>query len=387
MDKLEEILGRLNKNNGFSLNIQLVNEIINQGIEENASDIHIEPYKDLGKVKFRIDGDIIFKYNIPMFFYSFLVSRIKVICRMDIGEKRIPQDGKGEFKSSNCFYDLRCVTLPSVFGEKIVIRILKREDKIESLGDLGFCEEEDIKRILNYSNGLILVTGSTGSGKSTTLHSMINEIKGNNLSIVTLEDPVEYQVEDITQININAKIGLDFPSMLRSILRGDPDVIMVGEIRDHETAMITARAAITGHKVMSTLHTNSAVSSIWRLKDMGVEPYIISSCLSLVISQKLIKKICPCCKKPHKISSHEKEILGKDVILYKGAGCPYCSNTGYKGRTAVYELLIADEDVKDKIKKEEKIEIKNTIKDNALKLLISGVTSFEEYIKILYSGD
>ncbi|MFA6939479.1 MAG: GspE/PulE family protein [Clostridiaceae bacterium] len=387
MDKLEEILGKLSKNNGFSLNIQLVNEIINQGIEENASDIHIEPYKDLGKVKFRIDGDIIFKYNIPMFFYSFLVSRIKVICRMDIGEKRIPQDGKGEYRSGNCFYDLRCVTLPSVFGEKIVIRILKREDKIESLGDLGFSEEEDIKRILNYSNGLILVTGSTGSGKSTTLHSMINEIKGNNLSIVTLEDPVEYQVEDITQINMNAKIGLNFPSMLRSILRGDPDVIMVGEIRDHETAMITARAAITGHKVMSTLHTNSAASSIWRLKDMGVEPYIIASCLSLVISQKLVKKICPYCKKPHRISAEEKEVLGKDIMLYKGAGCDFCSNTGYKGRTAVYELLIADEDVKDKIKKEEKIEITNGIKENALKLLVSGVTSFEEYIKILYSGD
>jgi len=387
MDKLEEILGKLNKNNGFSLNIQLVNEIINQGIEENASDIHIEPYKDLGKVKFRIDGDIIFKYNIPMFFYSFLVSRIKVICKMDIGEKRIPQDGKGEFRFDNCSYDLRCVTLPSVFGEKIVIRILKREDKIESLSDLGFSEEVDIKRILNYSNGLILVTGSTGSGKSTTLHSMINEIKGNNLSIVTLEDPVEYQVEDITQININAKIGLDFPSMLRSILRGDPDVIMVGEIRDHETAMITARAAITGHKVLSTLHTNSAVSSIWRLKDMGVEPYIISSCLSLVISQKLIKKICPCCKKPHRISAEEKVILGKDITLYKGAGCSYCSNTGYKGRTAVYELLIVDEAIKDKIKREEKIEITNAIKENALKLLMSGVTSFEEYIKILYSGD
>jgi type IV pilus assembly protein PilB len=217
MDKLEEILGKLNKNNGFSLNIELVNQIINLGIEERASDIHIEPYNDLGKVKFRIDGDVIFKYNIPMFFYSFLVSRIKVICRMDIGEKRIPQDGKGEFVKDNCFYDLRCVTLPSVFGEKIVIRILKREDKIESLIDLGFREEADIKRILNYSNGLILVTGSTGSGKSTTLHSMINEIKGNNLSKVTIEDPVEYQVEDITQININPRIGLDFPSMLRRI--------------------------------------------------------------------------------------------------------------------------------------------------------------------------
>lgn len=388
MDKLEEILGKLHKGSGgFSLSIGLADQIINQGIEENASDIHIEPYKELGKVKFRIDGDIIFKYNIPMFFYPFLVSRIKVICKMDIGEKRIPQDGKTEFTKDSCSFDLRCVTLPSYHGEKIVLRILKREDKIDSLSSLGFKEETDIKRILNYSNGLILVTGSTGSGKSTTLHSMINEIKGNNLSIVTLEDPVEYQVEDITQININSKIGLDFPVMLRSILRGDPDVIMVGEIRDQETARITTRAAITGHKVLSTLHTNSAVSSIWRLKDMGIEPYIIASCLSLVISQKLIKKICPFCKKSYKVSAEEKEIIGKDVTLYKGSGCSNCSNTGYKGRTAVYELLTVDEAVKDKIKKEEKIEIKNTIKDNAYNLLISGVTSFEEYTKILYSGD
>lgn len=387
MDKLEEILSRLDKNSGFSLNIELVDQIIIRGIEEDASDIHIEPYKDSGKVKFRIDGDIIFKYNIPMFFYPFLVSRVKVLCRMDIGEKRVPQDGKGEFKLDGCNYDLRCVTLPSIFGEKIVIRVLKREDKIESLKDLGFKDEKDIKRILSYSNGLILVTGSTGSGKSTTLHSMVNEIKGNNLSIVTIEDPVEYQVDDITQININTKIGLDFPVMLRSILRGDPDVIMVGEIRDQETAKIATRAAITGHKVLSTLHTNSAVSTIWRLKDMGVEPYIISSCLSLIISQRLIKKICPYCKTSYKISKEEKEILGTGERLYLGKGCHKCSNTGYRGRTVIYELLTVDQDIKDKIKREEQIDIKNGMKENALKLLLSGITSFEEYIKILYSGD
>jgi type IV pilus assembly protein PilB len=387
MDKLEEILSRLDRSSGFSINIELVDQIIIQGIEEDASDIHIEPYKDSGKVKFRIDGDIIFKYNIPMFFYTFLVSRVKVFCKMDIGEKRVPQDGKGEFKKDGINYDLRCVTLPSVFGEKIVIRVLKREDKIESLKGLGFKDEKDIKRILNYSNGLILVTGSTGSGKSTTLHSMINEIKGNNLSIVTIEDPVEYLVDDITQININTKIGLDFPVMLRSILRGDPDVIMVGEIRDQETAKIATRAAITGHKVLSTLHTNSAVSTIWRLRDMGVEPYIISSCLSLIISQRLIKKICPYCKTSYRISREEKEILGIGERLYQGKGCDKCSNTGYRGRTVIYELLAVDQVIKDKIKMEEQIDIKNGMKENALKLLLSGITSFEEYIKILYSGD
>jgi len=216
---------------------------------------------------------------------------------------------------------------------------------------------------------------------------MINEIKGNKLSIVTIEDPVEYVTKDITQININTKIGLDFPVMLRSILRGDPDVIMVGEIRDQETAKIATRAAITGHKVFSTLHTNSAVSSIWRLRDMGVEPYIISSCLSLVISQKLVKKICPYCKTSYKIGKTESEILGLEGTLYKGIGCEKCNNTGYSGRTVVYELLKADEELKDKIKNDEKIEINKSIKDNALKLLMFGITSLEEYLKILYSGD
>jgi type IV pilus assembly protein PilB len=321
-----------------------------------------------------------------------------VLANINISEKRLPQDGKITYKSNKQFFDLRVSTLPTIHGEKIVIRILYKSKDLISLNNLGFSEKSvnTIRNILKVSNGIILLTGPTGSGKSTTLYAMLNEIDKVKKNIITIEDPVEYTMEGINQVNVNPKAKLTFAEGLRSILRQDPDVIMVGEIRDEETAQIAIRAAITGHLVLTTLHTNNALDSISRLADMKVPQYLISDALVGIIAQRLIRKLCSSCKEEYLPSVEEKTMLGIDsnTKLFKSRGCVKCSNKGYKGRCVVYEIFTVDDEQRYLIQKGKYgEELKKSyykgnvfsLKENCLELIKKGVTSFEEYIRVIYA--
>lgn len=326
--------------------VKFVNMVLSKAITKNASDIHIEPYKDFLVIRFRIDGILQEVMKISKNIYSALTARIKILAKLNITEKRQPQDGKIHFDFNGLFYDLRVSTVPSVFGEKIVIRILSTGDKLISLEIFNndYMENFDIYKILNNSKGMILVTGPTGSGKSTTLSSMLKYMNKKDINITTIEDPVEYTLSGITQINIQENIGLTFAKGLRTILRQDPDVIMVGEIRDEETAEIAVRASITGHIMLTTLHTRNAASCISRLKDMGIPQYLIADALDLVIAQRLVRKICEKCKVKYKISEFEERQIKKLKVneLYRGTGCNECNFTGYSGRTLAYEIIFLD---------------------------------------------
>jgi type IV pilus assembly protein PilB len=312
---------------------------------------------------------------------------------MDIAEKRMPQDGKIKYVKQKLNYDLRVSTLPTIYGEKIVIRILYKDEGIKHLSNLGFLKEDEnkIRKMVSKSHGLILAVGPTGSGKSTTLYSILNTIDKCKNNIVSIEDPVEYTIDNINQVNVNSKIGLDFAKGLRSILRQDPDVIMLGEIRDEETARIAIRAAVTGHLVISTLHTNDAFESIVRLKDMGIAEYFIEDALLGVISQRLVRKICPYCRSEYKPSFREikeLDLLSADV-LYRGEGCTKCNYTGYKGRTVVYEIVHRDYIEKGCLKNNisnirEKARESNmvSLRQNCIGLIKSGITTYEEFLRI-----
>lgn len=371
--------------------IKLTNSIIIRALCNGASDIHFEPFEEYVNVRFRIDGVLCEYIKIPTNIYPMVCTRIKVMSKLDITERRISQDGKIKFNYKDIDYDFRVSTLPVVYGEKIVVRILYNEGNKIGLDVLGFDNQgiKFIKDMINYSHGIILITGPTGSGKSTTLYSMLNCLNKTEKNIITIEDPVEYSLKGINQVNVNNKTGLSFAEGLRNILRQDPDVIMIGEIRDEETAQIAIRAAITGHLVLSTLHTNDSSSSVLRLMDMGIPPYLICDALIGIIAQRLVRKICPFCKEEYK--SKEKLKSDETLKLYRGKGCPKCNGTGYKGRTVVCEYNKIDRAKKDIIQKSKDIEelrkhnfeagMKN-LKANCWPLVINGTTSLEEFNRI-----
>ncbi len=379
--------------------VKLINSIIQQAVDMRASDIHIEPYAKDIRVRFRVDGDLHEIMKLSSFSLSALVTRIKIMGKMNIAEKRVPQDGRAEAKINGKEIDIRISTIPTVYGEKIVLRLLERSNFMFSKDKLGF-NERNLKvfdKILRQPYGIILVTGPTGSGKTTTLYATLKELNKIEKNIITIEDPVEYKLEGINQVQVNPKAGLTFASGLRSILRQDPDIIMVGEIRDSETAEIAVRAAITGHLVLSTLHTNDCASSIIRLIDMGIEPYLVSSAVVGVVSQRLVKELCSDCKVPYKASYSEKSLLGldtdKEITLYKPNGCNKCNN-GYKGRRAVHEVMIVNENIRrlidtgghlDELKVAAREQGMISLLEDAVNLALNGYTTVEEVLKAGYT--
>lgn len=380
--------------------VRLVNSIINQAVNAKASDIHIEPFENNVRVRFRIDGCLQETMSLIKSTHISIVNRIKVLGKMDIAEKRLPQDGSLEVNIDGKSIDLRISILPTVFGEKIVIRILDRSGFFISKDELGLSNKnlEMFDDIIQNSNGIILITGPTGSGKTTTLYSILRELNSTDKNIITIEDPVEYRLDGINQVQVNNKSGLTFASGLRSILRQDPDIIMIGEIRDIETAEIAIRAAITGHLVISTVHTNDAPSTVARLIDMGIEPYLISSSLIGVIAQRLVRKICDRCREPYVPSEMEIKALGIDesTMIFKGRGCSYCFKTGYKGRVAIHEIMNINREQRVLINEKRniddlRVEAINkgmiSLKENCSELVVNGITTFEELIRATYTGE
>ncbi|MBP2020710.1 type IV pilus assembly protein PilB [Clostridium punense] len=382
--------------------VKMIDYLIRNAIEQRASDIHIEPYEKIVRIRYRIDGQLQQVSTLSIDSLPPLVTRIKIMANLNIAEKRLPQDGRIITRLTDKEVDLRVSILPMISGEKIVIRVLSRDGYQIGRSSLGMSEEElqSLDNMTKNPHGIILVTGPTGSGKSTTLYTILNELNDEGKNIITIEDPVEYIMEGINQVNVNTKSGLTFANGLRSILRQDPDIVMIGEIRDNETAQIAVRAAITGHLVLSTLHTNDAPSSVVRLVDMGIEPYLVATSISGVIAQRLVKKICSKCKKEYKASVHEKKILAMDpyeeLILHKGEGCAYCNNTGYVGRTGVYELMEITREHKEAILSDKSsdelrdISIEKGMKTLGLackSLVLQGVTTVDELAKIAFLNE
>jgi type IV pilus assembly protein PilB len=374
--------------------VRLVNSILSQGVREGASDIHISPEKDHVQIRFRVDGKLHEVPAPPKSMFLPIISRLKILANMDIALSRVPQDGRFTVKMKNKDINIRASTIPSIYGENLVLRLLDTSSSIYSLELLGMNERDRqrLESIITKPYGMILSTGPTGSGKSTALYSILKKINQPDINIITVEDPVEYRIDKIRQVQLNRKAGMTFASGLRSILRQDPDVIMVGEIRDAETASIGVQAALTGHRVLSTLHTNDAAGAMTRLMDMGIEPFLVSSVMLVSFAQRLVRKVCPHCRAPHTPSPEamkywrlsETDISGFVI----GQGCFNCMNSGYKGRTGVYEVLVIDDLVQDMILKRNSaheinraaIEAGNltTLRDNALEKVIQGITSLEE---------
>lgn len=327
--------------------IKLVNHILVQAVKRGASDIHVEPFEKEIRVRYRIDGVMYGAFNPPKRAQSALLSRIKIMANLNIAEKRIPQDGRIEIKVADKAIDIRVSVLPTQFGERVVMRLLDKSRTFGQLKDLGFSKRdyEVIERNVAKPNGIIFVSGPTGSGKTSTLYSVLGQLNKPEVNIITVEDPVEYQMKGIGQVQVREKIGLSFAATLRSILRQDPDIIMIGEIRDQETAQIAIQAALTGHLVLSTIHTNNAPATITRLIDMGIEPFLIASSVICIIAQRLVRTLCNSCKQPYKPSAEELRSIGiteaqaKDITFYKPVGCEDCMNTGYKGRAAIFEIM------------------------------------------------
>ncbi len=375
--------------------IKLVNSLFFQAIKKGASDIHIESAERKGEVRLRVDGALKKHIDLDKNITALVINRVKVISNLDISEKRVPQDGRTQISIAGKTLDVRVSVLPTYYGERVVMRILMQSESIPSLEELGFRTEltEQFYKLLNHSHGMILVTGPTGSGKSTTLHSFLQHIATPDKNIITVEDPVEYNAENINQIQVNSKVGLTFSSGLRSILRQDPDVIMVGEIRDSETAEIALQSALTGHLLLSTLHTNDATSSLTRLMDMGIADYLLSSTLLGVLAQRLTRKLCNDCKKPVELSPFimEELQLSPEGKYYKAEGCKVCDFTGYKGRQAVGELFEIDDEVKTMMKEglndhEIRDAMKQrgmqTISDKLKVMMAEGITSYEEALRV-----
>ena len=380
--------------------IRLVNSVLERAVTERASDIHMEPREADLNVRMRIDGVMRDIMTIPKDVQASVLSRIKIMSALNIAEHRIPQDGRFNVRIKDKNIDLRVSTLPTVYGEKIVLRLLDKSGgrvTKEAVG-LSGSDLEKYDQMLKLRNGVLLLVGPTGSGKTTTMYAMINQLNTPEVNMVTLEDPVEYNIDGVNQVQINPKVNMTFASGLRAILRQDPDIIAVGEIRDGETADIAMRAAITGHIVLSTIHTNDAVGSIDRLRDIGVEPYIIAAALRGVISQRLVRRVCPRCRKPYTPSEEEQRDLGLEPnpneVFYKGEGCPECFNSGYKGRIALFEMLPIDRKVRKLIYDQAgrdaiEAELKRpengfvSMRENALRLLRDGTTSAEEVMRVV----
>lgn len=395
----------LNDNINDAPTIRLVNSIIERAILERASDIHIEPKEKELQVRMRIDGVLRKILTIPKNLQNSVISRLKIMSGMDIAERRVPQDGRFNVKNKKREFDLRVNSLPTVYGEKIVARLLDKRagyltpDSIGLMGD----NLKKYQRAIHCTSGVILIAGPTGSGKSSTMNTMISQLNTEEVNVVTLEDPVEYNIDGVNQVQINEKTGMDFANGLRAILRQDPDIIAVGEIRDGETAQISMRAAITGHVVLSTIHTNDAVGTIERLEDIGVEPYLIATALRAVISQRLVRRICPKCKKSYEATDEEVRRLGLSTehkhIFYRGEGCADCFNTGYRGRIGVFEILEITPEIRPLISRqagrpaiEQELasahsEFK-TLRENAIQLVEEGITTAEEVQRVIYeTGD
>jgi len=375
--------------------IKFVNSIFYQALKKKSSDIHIEMHEYKAEIRYRIDGVLSKHIELDSKIMSLVISRIKVISNLDISEKRVPQDGRTQIKLSGKTLDIRVSILPTFYGERVVMRILMQSESIAALDELGFDDSriDKFSKLLKNSHGMILVTGPTGSGKSTTLHSVLKQLETKEKNIITIEDPVEYKSDKINQIQVNQKVGLTFANGLRSILRQDPDIIMVGEIRDTETAKIAIQSALTGHLVFSTLHTNSAVSTVTRLIDMGVEKFLISSSLLGVLAQRLIRVLCDECKEEDTLAeSYLKEYeINTDAVIYKSCGCEKCNYTGYRGRKALGEFFEFDKDVKESLRDEidDEILLKIATKKGMIpineqlkEMLIYGKTSLDEVIRV-----
>jgi len=388
--------------------IRLANLIINQGVSDKASDIHIEPRRDGLIVRYRVDGVMHESMRMPKKITAPLTSRFKIMSNMDIAEKRVPQDNRVSATIGGREFDFRVSTLPIVYGEKIVLRVLDKGNINIGLTKLGFLPQnlKLLEDMSEKSYGIILVTGPTGSGKSTTLYSILNKISTGQTNIVTIEDPVEYELDGINQCNVNVRAGMTFAAGLRSMLRQDPDVIMVGEMRDTETATIAMEAALTGHLVLSTLHTNDAPSAPTRLIDMEVEPFLISSSIVGILAQRLVRQICPNCKESYSASRESlvrygfpvPEEIGADthgeVTLFRGSGCDHCKGTGYKGRTGVHELMALNDEIRDEILKKSpshilrRLAVQNdmkTLQMDAVQKILMGATSVDEVLRVIYA--
>lgn len=379
--------------------IRLVNLMLSQAVKARASDIHVEPYKDKLKVRYRVDGILYDKLAPPKRIQSTLVSRIKVMASLNIAEKRLPQDGRIDIKIADKNVDIRVSTIPTAFGERVVLRLLDKSSVLLELSDLGLPEDRFklVDRLIRTPHGIILVTGPTGSGKTTTLYAALNTINNSDINIITIEDPVEYQIEGIGQIQVNPKIGLNFANGLRSIVRQDPDVILVGEIRDLETAEISIQSALTGHLVFSTLHTNDSATAVTRLIDMGIEPFLVSSSVMAILAQRLVRVVCDDCKETY--APHEESLESIGITpemaagrkIYRGKGCPSCLNTGYRGRTGIFELMILDDSIKNLIlKTSDANAIKRqaveqgmlSLRQDGAQKVLDGITTIEEVFRI-----
>ena len=383
--------------------VDIVNAIFIDASNKGASDIHYDPWDEYMKIRIRIDGQLIDYAIVPNAYKNNLVTRIKILSGMNITESRLPQDGAIKANMGGEDVDMRVSCLPTNKGEKVVIRILDYSKHVSGLDSLGFTDSnlKKVEKAITAPNGIILVTGATGSGKSTTVYSILNKLNQEETNIITVEDPIEMDIEGINQVQTNSEIGLDFASVLRSILRQDPDIVMIGEIRDTETAKIAVRASITGHLVLSTLHTNDALTTIERLCDMGVERYLLSSSLSAIISQKLARKLCPKCKYKRKATEYEKNLIKKELNydvdeIWDKKGCDACNN-GYKGRIAIHEVLLINEEIKDAINIDldrkdlrelvYKDEDTYTLLQDGLIKAVQGITTIEEVLKLVELDD
>lgn len=383
--------------------ISIVNSLISQAIKERASDIHIEPRDRDVRVRYRVDGVLREVATFPRYTHAAIISRVKIISEMDIAEKRLPQDGRVKIQEAGREVDIRVSTLPTILGEKVVMRILDKKAVILDIKGLGFSADNlrRYKQLYAQSYGMILVTGPTGSGKTTTLYSTLTDINVPGKNIITVEDPVEYRLDGVNQVQVNQKAGLTFANGLRSILRQDPNIVMVGEIRDMETADIAIRAALTGHLVLSTLHTNDAPGALTRLIDMGIEPFLAASSVLGVVAQRLVRIICPACKQKYTppAESPERLFLGiaptEEVILHRGAGCPQCNHTGYRGRLAIHEVMTVSSKVREAINKRAssdeiaRVAIEEgmvTMRQDGIHKAFQGLTTIEEVMRVAYSG-
>lgn len=377
--------------------VRLVNQIISNAVQQRASDIHFDPQELEVKIRYRIDGVLMTERTLPKSMQNVLTARLKIMANLNITESRVPQDGRIKLTVNFKPIDIRISTLPSVYGEKIVMRILDLSNALDSFDKIGFSDENANKfqRMIEQPNGIVLITGPTGSGKSSTLYAALNLLNEETVNIITIEDPVEYQLAGINQVQVNEAVGMTFAAGLRSILRQDPDIVMVGEIRDFETAQIAIRASLTGHLVLSTLHTNSAVAALTRLTDMGVEPFLISSSLSGVVAQRLVRRVCRDCGQLEEPTQREKQLFTDANLqidqVNRGRGCPSCNNTGYRGRIAIHEVLTIDDHIRELIMSSASAsQIRNYVVENDFKFLLhdgldkvsKGLTTTEEVLRV-----
>ncbi|MBH1939779.1 Flp pilus assembly complex ATPase component TadA [Mobilitalea sibirica] len=382
--------------------VVLVRSIIEQGIRQRASDVHIEPLEDDIRVRYRIDGVLSKGRRYSLTLMPAIIARVKIISGMDISEKRRPQDGRISLTVGRLEYDIRSSILPTVYGEKVVLRIASKNGFTRDKRELGFTEAELVRydKMISQPHGIILITGPTGSGKSTTLYTILTSLNKEGVNLITIEDPVEAHIPGVNQVQVNDKVNLTFASALRSILRQDPDIIMIGEIRDQQTAEIAVKASITGHLVASTIHTNSAASTVTRMTDMGVEPYLLSEALAGIIAQRLVRKLCPDCRKKREATEVEKHILGypdtKSLQVHEAVGCVKCNDTGYIGRIGVYEILQTSTRIREAIRKKwptdaiaeiAESEGMKPLRKRAIELVYEGITTVEELLRISFDEE